>query len=113
MNKSINLFAIRIKGTDLFKTSRFDTFGAYDEAIHAGVYYNHEKTAELIVKKTMAKKAEQSRFAITENDVRTLYTASKEYFDSQLTNPEQWKSLMPVKFREIELEVVTLKLTLA
>ena len=114
MNKQINLFAIRIKGTDLFKCSRHDLFGTYEDAMQSGCYYNQAENAEKIVKATMnsLKKNPYARFAMDIDGEIKHFSMHKDLVDS-MEKLKSTKEYYEIQFRKIELEVVTLSLTLA
>jgi hypothetical protein len=110
MTKQINLFAIRIKGTDLYKSSAHSTFGPYEDAMMSGVYYNQAKNAERHIKETMARLTAgkgytrmQSYYSICDETGKCIENCTffQEVADATWT----------IKVREIELEVVTLTLS--
>lgn len=110
--EGVNFYAIRIKGTELYKCS-YDTFDSFHVAISSGVYYNQRKNAEKILAKlheklynTSNRYPEPSRFIIVENKVIQYYSTSKEFV-------EKFSKLYDIKLKDIELEIVELIMTKA
>ena len=114
MNKPVGVpfYAIRIKGTDLYKGSH-DCFVPFEEAIGGGVYYNQLKTAEKNLKLDMERYhggtkryPNANRFMILDGDVIKYYAACHAYV-------RQVADLYKIEFREIELEIVELTMTIS
>jgi hypothetical protein len=116
MNTPFNFYAIRVVGTNLFKNSRHNTFGSYEQAIGNGVFFNQRKSAEKQIRDAMKQlkghpdyPAYYSRYTLypPENPQGEpkMYSAIPEYVTS-VTD-------YPVELRDIELEVVTLSMSVA
>lgn len=97
-------YAIRIKGTDFFKTSG-EMFGTFEEAMAQGVFYNTRKTAEKYLKRYR-----EMYYGGTDaypNGMR--FRIGDEYFTS---NQEAIKfAEYDLKFMSPEFEIVDLKMT--
>jgi hypothetical protein len=111
MSKSVPFYAIRMKGTEFYKGS-YDCFVSFEEAIGLGVYYNQLKTAEKNLKLNMERfhggtkrYPNAMRFEISKGDEIKYYAADQEYVREASKDYE-------IEFREIELEIVELRLTL-
>lgn len=113
MSNSVPFYAIRIKGTELYKGS-YDCFISFEEAMGAGIYYNRLTTAEKNLKSDMeryhggTKRYPNANRYMIYNDEGKLkyYAACQKYVDRDSQNYE-------IEFREIELEIVELRLTVA
>lgn len=114
MSNSVPFYAIRIKGTELYK-GRGDCFVSFEEAMGLGVYYNQLKTAEKNLTLDMERYhggteryPTVSRFCIYSwtDDQYKYYAADREYV-------RECSQQYAIEFREIELEIVELRLTVA
>lgn len=110
MSNKVSFYAIRMKGTELYKGS-YDCFISFEDAVGAGIYYNQLKTAEKNLKLDMERYhggtkryPNANRFIIPKDGVIKYYAACQKYVDSQLYE---------IEFREIELEIVELSMTVA
>lgn len=109
MSKSVSFYAIRIKGTDLYKISRHNDFGSFEEAMNTGVFFNQRKNAEKQIRDQMKSlkgypghPIGYSRYRIIIEGKAKAYTALKEFADT-VTNYE-------IEVRDIDLEVVFFEL---
>jgi hypothetical protein len=111
MSNKVPFYAIRMKGTNLYKGS-YDCFIPFEDAMGAGIYYNQLKTAEKNLKLDMERYhggtkryPNANRFMIYNDEGKLeYYAACQKYVDSQEYE---------IEFREIELEIVKLILTVA
>ena len=111
MSNGVLFYAIRIKGTELYKGSH-DCFIPFEDAVGGGVYYNQLKTAEKNLKQDMERYhggtkryPNANRFMIYNDEGKLkYYAACQKYVDRD-------SQLYEIEFREIELEIVELILT--
>lgn len=113
MSKSVNFYAIRIKGTDFYMISRHNRFGSFEEAMDMGVFFNQRKNAEKKIKDHMKQlkchsdySIYHSRYEIVVDGEVKYYTAFKEFADIVASTYE-------IEVRDIELEVVPLVMSIA
>jgi hypothetical protein len=110
MSNGVPFYAIRIKGTELYKGS-YDCFIPFEAAVGSGGYYNQLKTAEKNLKLDMERfhggtkrYPTAIRYSTDTGAGVKYYAADQKYVDSQEYE---------IEFREIELEIVELRLTVA
>jgi hypothetical protein len=113
---TVNIYTIRIKGTDLFKynTNRpglSQMFGTFEQAIANGVYYRTQRqakaTATEIMNSLTAKgnwSPNNSYYHVQENGEWQGYT----FFQETTVNPRY-----KIVLRPMELEVVPLNVSVA
>ena len=115
---TVNLYTIRIKGTDLYKynTDRpyhyhSQYFGTFEQTIANGVYYRTQRQAKAMSTEIMnsltAKKGyspNSSIYYVQENGEWKGYT-----FFQEITDNPHYK----IEFRPMELEVVPLNVSIA
>lgn len=113
MSNTVSFYAIRMKGTELYKGS-YDCFIPFEDAVGAGIYYNQLKTAEKNLKLDMERYhggtkryPNANRYMIYDDEFKLkYYAACQKFVDRDCQNYE-------IEFREIELEIVELNMTVA
>jgi hypothetical protein len=116
VNKSpaVKFYAIRIVGTDYFKSSKWADFSDYETAMGNGVFFNQRKTAERVIRNTAKFLAsEASEYSIC----KEWYTPDAQHAQHEASRRRrtgtQWLPNRKPKFRALELEVVELDLSIA
>ena len=112
MAVDVTFYAIRIKGTDLFKGVQ-NNFVPFEQAMHDGVYSNTFKTAEKKLKeynseyKGGTKAHPKGRYFCIFNESENKW----ENFTCDYNSLENTR--INVNYMDIELEIVELKMSIA
>jgi hypothetical protein len=112
VNKSpaVKFYAIRIVGTDYFKSSKWADFSDYETAMGNGVFFNQRKTAERVIRNTAKFLAsEASEYSIC----KEWYTPDAQHAQQEAQRKSRKLPNRKPKFRALELEVVELDLSIA
>jgi hypothetical protein len=107
MTNSVKFYAIRIVGTNYFKSSKWLDFGDYETAMAAGVFYNQLKTAEKAIRNA-------AKFLAHEGAEYSIcwewYTPDAQHAQREAQRKSRKLPNRKPQFRALQLEIVELEL---